>query len=68
MNSTALGQITSMPTNLWFVQVNGNFDSKWGSRRLARIQKTKLAGYGVVNITLSRAAVTVSSPTVDTHS
>ena len=65
---TANQQITSVPGNLWHVHVNGALDSQWPSRRLARLQKGRLRGYGIESVTVSTSSVTVGTAVVDTHS
>jgi hypothetical protein len=66
--ATATQQITEVPANLWYVHVDGTFDSKWGSRRLARAQKARLRKYGVTSVTLSSSPITIGAAVVDTHS
>ena len=68
MITTVTGQIVTVPGNIWYVHVNNKFDSMWGSRATARARKTTLRGYGVADVSLSTASVTVGSITKDAHS
>jgi hypothetical protein len=66
---TASQQITDVPTNIWFVHVNGTLDTKWGSRKLARSRKTTLRNYGVTSpIQVGSSQVILGNMIVDSHS
>ena len=65
---TASKQITSIPSNVWYVHVGNTIDSMWGSRSLARDRKAQLRNYGTAKIIISSSSITVGSIAIDTHS
>lgn len=59
---------SSIPNRVWYVNIDGNVDSSWASRRLARTRKRTLVGGGTTGVSISYSMVTIGSPTTDTHS
>ena len=70
MNTNTTGQITKVPNKLWYVHVDGAFDTMWGTRDLARTQKETLKSSGFANsrITIGSSELTVGPYTRDSHS